>query len=390
MSWVARANPSSLRSIDRVVRRSDTMRQRQPLQPRLVALFAVSSMLARPVQAQASIDGGRSDLPGMKQDIFDQVNRQKKGGGPQQRGKGPPDCPKSDKMSPFFGLAFASGEMYVRVNSTEGECKRLITVGGANYTVLTNASRTCGPAGEWKKRIAEEMSAVFFQGGLEWVKSENETIEVVTEDGTFEAVVSEEKFAAQLECWKRGCGCEQAKNPKMRMILLTILVLSIGGIGWDGFKLAWEKIKGKKPPRHVLSPKGHRMNETKMAYSHHCDICGKSGTTYTCSGGTNYDMCEKCYKEARKDVKAKWKAWVEKHPEDAKKKKGDGEEDEKSGAKSDGGKSDAETDRQSEPASMKATSEADQEEESKTEDKEGVEDKENKDGPSSKEEAESK
>jgi len=295
--------------------------------------------------------------------------------------------------SPFFGLAFASGEMYVRINETEGECKRLITVGGANYSVLTNASRTCGPAGEWKKRIAEELSAVFFQGGLDWVKSENETVEVVTEDGTFEAVVSEAKFAAQLDCWKRGCGCEQAKNPKMRMILLTILVLSVGGIGTDGFKLLWEKVKGKKPAKHVMSAKGHRMTETKMAYSHHCDICGKSGTTYTCSGGTNYDMCEPCYKNAKKEVKAKWKVWIEKHPEDAKKKKG--EKDEEDDAKS-ATKSDAETDRQSEPASGKATSDADQEEKGK-EDNAGEDGEENnepvateEDGPSSKEEAESK
>lgn len=367
------------------------MRQLQPFRPRLVVLLAACSVLARPAEAQGSIDGGRSDLPGMKQDIFDQVNRQKKGGGPQNRGKGPPDCPKSDKMSPFFGLAFASGEMYVRINESETECKRLITVGGANYSVLTNASRTCGPAGEWKKRIAEELSAVFFQGGLDWVKSENETIEVITEDGTFEVEVNEARFAAQLECWKRGCGCEQAKNPKMRMILLTILVLSVGGIGADGFKLLWEKVKGKKPAKHVMSAKGHRMTETKMAYSHHCDICGKSGTTYTCSGGTNYDMCEPCYKNAKKEVKAKWKAWVEKHPEDAKKKKGEKEDEDDAKSAT---KSDAETDRQSEPASGKATSDAASEGKEDNAGEDGEENNEpvatEEDGPSSKEEAESK
>eukprot|EP00416_Gambierdiscus_australes_P035548 CAMPEP_0171095422 /NCGR_PEP_ID=MMETSP0766_2-20121228/43161_1 /TAXON_ID=439317 /ORGANISM="Gambierdiscus australes, Strain CAWD 149" /LENGTH=325 /DNA_ID=CAMNT_0011554227 /DNA_START=197 /DNA_END=1174 /DNA_ORIENTATION=+ len=204
--------------------------------------------ITTPASTQANIDGGRSDLPGMKQDIFDQVQKNKKSG-PAPRGKGPPECPKSDKMSPFVGLAFASGEMYVRINGTEGSCQRLITVAGANYTVLANASKTCGPAGEWKKRIAEELSAVFFQGGLEWVKSEGEVLEVVTEEGTFQAVVSEEKYKEQLECWKRGCSCEQAKNPKMRMIFMAVLVICVGGLSYDSLKLAWEKVRGKKPPK---------------------------------------------------------------------------------------------------------------------------------------------
>merc|ERR1712190_45058 len=97
-----------------------------------------------------------------------------------------------------------------------GACQRLITVGGANYSMLINSSRTCGPAGEWKKRIAEELSAVFFQGGLEWVKSENETIEVITEDGTFQVEVNEARYATMEECWARACGCEQANNPLSR------------------------------------------------------------------------------------------------------------------------------------------------------------------------------
>lgn len=334
------------------------------------ALIVAATLMAsaRPAMAQASIDGGRSDLPGMKQDIFDQVQKNKKSG-PTPRGKGPPDCPKSDKMTPFFGLAFASGDVYVRINSTEGQCHRLITVGGANYSVLTNASKTCGPAGEWKKRIAEELSAVFFQGGLEWVKSENETVEVVTEEGTFQAVVSEEKYAEQLECWKRGCGCEQAKNPKMRMVLFTLLVLAIGGLGMDVFKMGWEKLRGKKPPRHVECKKGHRMTEVKMAYSHHCDVCGASGTTYQCSVSCNYDMCKKCYKDNKKKVKANWKEWVEKHPEDKekeKKDKSDKEEEEDADEKDSGkGEADAESRSEAEAVSSKAASEADQDEDGK-------------------------
>jgi len=94
-------------------------------------------------------------------------------------------------MSPFFGLAFVNSEMYIKWNESQSSCVKLLTVGSANYTVLANASRTCGPVGEWKRRIAEEMSAVFFQAGLDWVKNENETIEIVTEEGTFEVEVSE-------------------------------------------------------------------------------------------------------------------------------------------------------------------------------------------------------
>jgi len=315
----------------------------------------------------------------MKQDIFDQVQKNKKSGGQPQRGKAPPDCPKSDKMSPFFGLAFASGDVYVKVNSTEGKCARLITIAGANYSELTNASRTCGPAGEWKKRIAEELSAVFFQGGLDWVKSENETLEVITEEGTFQAIVSEEKYAEQAECWKRGCGCEQANNPKMRMVFLAVLVISVGGLGFDSFKLALDKVRGKKPAKHVECKKGHRMTEVKLAYSHHCDVCGKSGTTYQCAVNCNYDMCKKCYKEAKKTTKAKWKEWLEQHPEEKEKEKKDKADKEEDEDKDDGdekestkGDGDAESRSEAEStpgaaASSKAASEAEQDEEGKEE-----------------------
>lgn len=39
--------------------------------------------------------------------------------------------------------------------------------GGANASALFDASRTCGAAGEWKRRVAEELSAVYFVGGWE-------------------------------------------------------------------------------------------------------------------------------------------------------------------------------------------------------------------------------
>eukprot|EP00421_Protoceratium_reticulatum_P021399 CAMPEP_0168379164 /NCGR_PEP_ID=MMETSP0228-20121227/11703_1 /TAXON_ID=133427 /ORGANISM="Protoceratium reticulatum, Strain CCCM 535 (=CCMP 1889)" /LENGTH=406 /DNA_ID=CAMNT_0008392189 /DNA_START=53 /DNA_END=1273 /DNA_ORIENTATION=+ len=360
-------------------RRGSCSQRGSACRPRVAVLALLCCIVARPVAGQANIDGGRSELPGMKQDIFDQVQKNKKSGGTAHRGKGPPECPKSDKMSPFFGLAFASGEMYVKLNSTDGQCRRLLTVAGANYTILTNASRTCGPAGEWKKRIAEELSAVFFQGGLEWVKSENETLEVITEDGTFEVEVSEAKYAIQADCWKRGCGCEQANNPKMRMIFLALFVISIGGVGVDGVKLMWEKIKGKKPPKHVECKKGHRMTEVKLAYSHHCDVCGASGTTYQCCVNCNYDMCKKCYKESKKKVKGKWKEWLEKHPEDKekdKKDKSDKDEEEEKDDDKESGKGDADAESRSEPesttagaaVSSKAASEAEQDDDDKKED----------------------
>mmetsp|Transcript_101460 Transcript_101460/g.262276 ORF Transcript_101460/g.262276 Transcript_101460/m.262276 type:complete len:359 (+) Transcript_101460:154-1230(+) len=305
-----------------------------------IFLLAACSLI-EPAVTQMNIDGGRSDLPGMKQDMFDRAQRDKGKPGP-QKGKGRPDCPKSDKMSPFFGLAFVSGEVFVKLNSTDEQCKRLITVGGANYTELTNASKTCGPAGEWKKRIVEEMSAVFFQGGLDWVRSENETIEVVTEDGTFEIEVTEGKFNELEQCWARGCECEQAKNPAGRAMLMSLLAVAVVAIGWDSIKLTLEKFTGKKPPSKVQCKKGHKMEEVKFAYSHSCDQCGKSGTQYQCSVSCNYDLCKVCYKAAKKKAKADMAEWIAKHPEDAKKEKSKGsdkedvddDDDDKTGAKS--------------------------------------------------------
>eukprot|EP00928_Gymnodinium_smaydae_P049935 TRINITY_DN33547_c0_g1_i1.p1 TRINITY_DN33547_c0_g1~~TRINITY_DN33547_c0_g1_i1.p1 ORF type:complete len:380 (-),score=88.01 TRINITY_DN33547_c0_g1_i1:140-1186(-) len=287
-------------------------------------LFALG--LFKSIDAQ-SIDGGRSELPGMRQDMFDQAQKQKKGAGKPQS-KGPPPCKKSDLMSPFYSFAYGGSEIYVRLNSTQGPCERLISIGGANYSTMTNASRTCGPAGEWKRRIAENLSSVFFQGGWDWVVSENDTIEVTTETGTYDIQVNEEKYASQLECWKYGCECEQVKNPFARAVLIALLVIAIGGLGYDSVKVVYYKIVGKKPPKHVESKAGHKMIEVKLAERNYCDVCGNRGTTYQCSGGTNYDMCKKCYKEAKKKVKADWEAWCEKHPEDKKKSKKEKDDDE--------------------------------------------------------------
>lgn len=296
----------------------------------MARFLAVVALCAQLVASQPNIDGGRGDLPGMKQDIFDQVKKQKKGGPQSRMGKGPPDCPKSDKMSAFTSMAFTDGEVFVRLDASDGPCYKLLSIGGANHSVLRNASLTCGPVGEWKKRVAEEMSAVFFQGGLDWVKSENETIEVITEEGTFETMVSEAKYAELMECWKRSCGCEQANNPKMKIVLFALFLCALGGLSYDSVKLAWESFRGKKPPKHVVCKKDHRMVEVNFAYSHICDICRKTGTAYQCSVTCNYDMCKVCYKAAKKKARAKWKLWLEKHPEDvdnSKKEKDDDEDD---------------------------------------------------------------
>merc|ERR1712187_1005736 len=138
-------------------------------------------------------------------------------------------------------------DVFVRLNSCKGKGEKLISVGGANYSVLTNASRTCGPAGEWKRRIAENMSSVFFQGGLDWVKHDNETIEVVLENGETHMIeVSEHKYEEMLACWKYACGCEQANAPITRVVFFTLFAIAFVGLGYDSFKLAWAKVVGKK------------------------------------------------------------------------------------------------------------------------------------------------
>jgi len=331
-------------------------------------------------------------LPGMKQDLFDMAQKNKKSGG-QRPSKGPPDCPKSDKMSPFWGLAFVSGELFVKLNSSEEKCSKLLTVGGANYSVLTNASRTCGPAGEVKKRIAEELSAVFFQAGLDWVRHSNETIEVVTEDGTFEIEVNEEKWALQSECWARGCECEQAKNPVGKALLYTLLFVAIGGLVSDSVKLTWERITGKKPSKHVECKKGHKMEEVKLCRTHVCDVCRNQGTIYQCASGCFYDLCKECYKVAKKKAKEDLQAWYEKHPEEKakdeekkkeKKKKKDTSEAEDSDTGKDGRaeseaesttKAESEAGKESKADSSKPDEETDKEKEADAKEAESNDDK---------------
>lgn len=317
----------------------------------LLALGIVAAFCAQTVSSQPSIDGGRSDLPGMKQDMFDEVHRRKKNGQKQRMGKEPPACPKADGMTPFTSIAFVEGKLFVRLESSDGPCHELLSVGGANFSVLKNASLTCGPVGEWKKRVAEDMSAVFFQGGLDWVRSDNETIEVITEEGTFQVPVSEAKYALMMDCWKKSCGCEQANNPRMKILLITLLAIALAGLSYDSVKLAWDQFSGKKPSKHVLCKKGYRVVEVNFSYSHLCDICRKSGTCYQSSlASCNYDMCKICYKAAKKKQKALFKDWLEKHPEDEDNKKKDKDDDDDDAKKDDsqseaGDKRDAKADK---------------------------------------------
>merc|ERR1712039_1017162 len=138
--------------------------------------------------------------------------------------------------------------------------------------------------------------------------------------------VNEDNYVEMLACWRYGCGCEQANNPIMRGILIAMLVIAAGGLSYDSVKVLWQKIKGKKPAKHVECKNGHRMEKVKYTRIHYCDICGQAGTQYQCGAcsSCNYDMCKKCYTETKAKLKTQLKEWYEKHPEDRPKgKKGD-------------------------------------------------------------------
>merc|ERR1712125_313196 len=123
------------------------------------------------------------------------------------------------------------------------------------------------------------MSMVFFQGGFEWVKGENETIEVVTEEGIFEVEVNEEKYASLMQCWKQSCDCEQAKSPKARVVLFTLLAIALGGLFYDSIKLSLESLgKGKKPSKHPTCKKGHKIKAVTGSGHRGQALCDKCGS----------------------------------------------------------------------------------------------------------------
>merc|ERR1712083_262755 len=201
-------------------------------------------------------DGGRGDLPGMKRDMFDQINKQKQQGGAGAKEKKRPECPKSDELSPFTSFAIVGGNIFVKFNESDATCRRLISVGGANISSLFSAARTCGAVGEWKRRVAEELSAMYFiTGGEGWPKSEGEPIELELEDGNYSIPITPANYELIKDCWARGCGCEQAANPKMKVVMLTLLAIALTGLGWDAVKMGYEKFFGKKKDKEKKEKK---------------------------------------------------------------------------------------------------------------------------------------
>merc|ERR1711870_12958 len=123
-------------------------------------------------------------------------------------------------------------------------------------------------------------------------------------------------------------------------------------MGSDGVKCAKDKYTDKKPPKHVLSPKGYKMvKEASPNMKRICNVSGKRGTAYKCSGGTNYDLSLESYKAAKKKLKTDLEAWYERHPEEKKKdnkrKKDekDGSDEDEAGKTPENEKSDSETTR---------------------------------------------
>mmetsp|Transcript_53694 Transcript_53694/g.100623 ORF Transcript_53694/g.100623 Transcript_53694/m.100623 type:complete len:294 (-) Transcript_53694:159-1040(-) len=252
-----------------------------------------SLLLAVVLHAAAqTTDGGRSELPGMKKDIFDQMkdakNKGQSGAQPAKRA----DCPKSDKLSPFRAFCIVQGEIFVKFNDTDEKCRKIVSIGGANTSALFAASRTCGAAGEWKRRVAEELSAVYFVGGWEeWPKSEGEPVEVELVDGNFSVPITAENYEAIKDCWARGCGCEQAANPKMKGILFALLAICVFGIGWDSVKLTFERFFSdkKKDKKDKKDKKEKKEKKDKKAKKGDDEVTGDESTTETKSEKDDVD-----------------------------------------------------------------------------------------------------
>merc|ERR1712196_10347 len=92
------------------------------------------------------------------------------------------------------------------------------------------------------------------------------------------------------------------QNPIGRMVLLSLAAIAVTLLGRDAVKCAMDKFADKKPPKHVMSPKGYKMVK-EVSTKRVCDVSGKKGTHYTCSGGSNYDLSLESYKEERKKEK---------------------------------------------------------------------------------------
>jgi len=172
----------------------------------------------------------------------------------------------------------------VKLNDTDEKCRRIISIGGANTSALFAASRTCGAAGEWKRRVAEELSAVYFVGGWEeWPKSEGEPIDLELEDGNMSMPITTENYELIKECWARGCGCEQAANPKVKAILWSLLAICVGGIALDSFKVTKEKFLGgdkkdKKDKKEKKEKKDKKDKKDKKSKKGDDEVTGDEST----------------------------------------------------------------------------------------------------------------
>jgi len=181
-----------------------------------------------------------------KEDVFDQVTKQrKKSPGADQQ----PDCKAPDGLSPFANLAFVGGKIYVRreLNDTNTTCEELIHIAHKNVTELMKGAKMCGPVGEVKRRIAQNLFGVFWAAGFDgWPQGEDKTILVQTDNFEGEVELSEEKFAKLEACWMEGCGCDQAQSPMMRVVFAILFVVCLSGLGYDSVMLMIGKNKKKK------------------------------------------------------------------------------------------------------------------------------------------------
>merc|ERR1719171_3471385 len=95
-------------------------------------LINIGIMMLLGVNAQIDFDGGRAKMFG-KQDAFDTFATGAKPGSGNSGMKGikkNPDCPKSDNLSPFSGIAFVDGDILVRFEDVPNQYDTVKKVNG--------------------------------------------------------------------------------------------------------------------------------------------------------------------------------------------------------------------------------------------------------------------
>eukprot|EP00392_Amoebophrya_sp_AT5.2_P004986 g4995.t1 len=208
------------------------------------------------VHAAFEYDGGRSKI---LFNNYDKFSAPKTGSSTKTK-----ECPKADELSPFSGIAFAGGDILVRLNESDTApmCQVLKRIGSApgNETSveaekMIEFSKRCGPVGEYKRRIAESWSIPMYTGGLDWVNSDGDEIWVETDQTGYAKEicpcptlpgepltktkqgilvnVTKAKWEATKECWTQGCECEQTKSPRLRVGLYVLGAVMFVGLMWD-------------------------------------------------------------------------------------------------------------------------------------------------------------